>query len=81
MHHNGRRYGLLPISKLFPIKLHLLLIRAETLECTLDRQLTIALVMVWRLFPALRYCGSAIKWQILIVLFNSVETTMIPVDF
>jgi len=32
------------------------------------------------LFPALGHCGSAIKWQIIIVSLISVETTMIPVD-
>ena len=31
------------------------------------------------LFPALGHCGSAIKWQIIIVLLIFVETTMIPV--
>ena len=77
---NGQRYGQLPVSKHFPIKVHQTILRSENLRPTLKWQLTIALVKVWCLLPALGHCGSAITWQSLIVLLISVEITMIPVD-
>ena len=62
---NGWRYGQLPISKHFPIKLQLLLIRAVPLEYPLHRQLTIPRVGNWCSFISV--CLSFIQLYFIVI--------------